>query len=269
MPDDNDTAGKRQLSDAELRQRREAGARPKALTPAALEQRREAAKHSTGPRTEEGKARSSRNAWKHGLRSRAGSLIAQNWSVGAFAKPCRTTCQYHPDNSTPPEHPCTLVLEGATRAGGDCLDKTVYVQAFDRLLDVMRTGKGEDMHEVLAAEAAGAVELLHRLREEVAEHGLVRELPALTKDGDVVQWVNPKTGERETVVGKIIGNPAVAQYTKLLEALGVDLAALLATPAALSKVGERESGEEALAELLGRAFGRVHRRPAVIDGDET
>jgi hypothetical protein len=260
---DNNAKNKRQLSEAQIEQRRNAGKSSKGkkksqytMSDAAVAQRQAAAEKSTGPVTDDGKAASSRNAWKTGLYSRASSLIKQNWAVGAFAKPCRTTCQYHPENPHhEPAHACTLVLEGYTKAGGDCLDKTVYVQAFDGILQTLAEGKADAMHGILAAEAAGALEVLQRLREEIGERGFVIWVPITDKEGN-------KLGE------KPISNPALPHYIKMLESLGINLPELLATPRAVKAVGEQEDQQNALASLLGHALGNVAngRRGRTFEG---
>jgi len=64
------------------------------LTESALEARRKNSKKSTGPKTEKGKAASSKNSWKHGL-------FAQGY-IQNKVKPCKSTC---------PQYPCELVKD--------------------------------------------------------------------------------------------------------------------------------------------------------------
>lgn len=225
--------------------------RPYHMSALALAKRREASKHSTGPRTEEGKAISSRNAYKHGQSSLAPQHILNDWRVGAFAKPCLTTCDYHPDNKSC-RSPCHLVEEGLTGVGGDCLDKTVFVSAFDAILKSI-DGDVEGLNSIMSAEMAGAIELLRNLREEISNKGLVHGVPMINKEGEPV--LNPTTGEM--VIGKYIGNAAIPQYVKLLGELGLSLPEMMVTPKARQSVVDESDKENALALLLGGAFNRV------------
>jgi len=222
------------------------------LSEAELQQRRNAAKKSTGPKTLEGKARSSRNNWKHGLYSKAHNMIKENWSVGAFGKSCKTTCQYHPENpASAVSGACHLVMEGVTSAGGDCLDKTVYLTAFDGLLKTMQTGRAENMHEILAAEAAGVFELLHQLRSSIAADGPVIQQPIINKEGDVVGH-------------KPIINPVIVPYTKMFSELGLNLNEMLSTPKAIVGTEQQEDAQQAMATMLGGALARVGKRKGII-----
>ncbi len=275
MPKKTDKSKKKPLSDAQIKQRVEAGKKRKgkknkngyAMTEKALNQRKAASQLSTGPRTEEGKAISSRDNYRHGMYSRGRAVIESDWSVGAFGKPCQTTCQYHPDNKKiTPAYPCTLVLEGVTKAGGDCMDKTIYVTAFDRLLQSLESGSVESMNEILAAEAAGALEILHSLRKEISEHGFVVRVPAINKDGEPIM---DKAGN--VIITKVLRNPILPDYYKMLDTLGINLPELLATPLANSKIGEVEDGANTLAHLLGAALGNVsngQRRGVTIEHEK-
>ena len=224
--------------------------RPYTLSDAALKQRREASARSTGPRTEDGKAASSRNAYKHGRCSTALHVL-NDWRVGAFGRPCQTTCAYHPDNPNV-AMPCHLVTDGLTKAGGDCLDKTVFVQAFDAILSAMN-GAPESLNEILSGEVAGAMELLRALREEVSRSGLVVGIPLTNREGDVV--LHPKTGEM--IMTKFITNPGIANYIKLLGEMGINLPELLATPRATAAAAKGEPQANAFVEMLGGAMARV------------
>lgn len=249
----SDEKPKRQLSEAEIEQRRAAGRAnaggTKTMTDAALEQRRAAAQLSTGPKTEEGKAASSRNNWKHGLYSQI--TRAPDWMrlvLASGAKPCRSTCDKFES--------CSLVADGLTQPGQNCLDKQVFVEAFDSILATLHSGDVQYSHGLLASQVAGALEVLHKLREEIAENGVMYLLPMTDKDGNHV-------GD------KPISNPALPHYLKLLDVLGINLPELMATPRAVLQRKAEEDAGDAVADLFGRlALAATGRRPGrVVDAD--
>jgi hypothetical protein len=239
MTETPDQLPKRQLSEAELAQRRAASV----LGAAA----------ATGPRTEEGKAVSSRNAWKHGLRSDAWQRMQRRGELPQrmmLGRPCVTTCAYHPDNPNRTEHPCGHVVRGETRAGGDCVDRTVYADAFERVIEAL-DGQMDAMHGLLARQVAEAIEVLHLCKREIAENGIVMEIPAISKESTVVLGPDGKPAP-----GKFISNPALAHYTRLLEVLGINLPELLATPRSKAREQVETDTGDAVQALLGGIFAR-------------
>lgn len=221
-----------------------------------LEQRRAAAALSTGPRTDEGKARSSRNGWKHGMFSAAQSVAFEQGAAGLaklFGKPCRTTCPVHPDNPERTEAPCGLVLSGMCRAGDSCMDKTVYLGAFAALLDAMETGVMDGMQAQLAREGASALQLIDQLRTEIASSGFQHPQYAINKSGEVV--MNPTTGEPLIVGYKV--SPLWPVLIGLIEKMGVSLPEMLATPLSRTRAKLNEDAGTALTTILGSLMQRA------------
>lgn len=231
-------------------------------TAAELQQRRDRAALSTGPRTEEGKARSSRNAWKHGMTSAAARLtFAQSGSASMarlFGKPCVTTCPLHPDNPDV-QHPCSLVLDGLTSAGGSCLDKTVYIHALAALSDAMENGELSSVHAMMAAEGGKVMQLLHELMSEITTKGLMIAQPMVTKLGAVVY-----DREGNMVVAEYRPNPMIPAYIKLLSDFGISLPEMLATPQSRSRAKTGEQAADTFQSLLGGIMQRTKPQAGVL-----
>lgn len=225
------------------------------LTHAELQQRRNAAAMSTGPRTEAGKARSSRNAWKHGMTSAIHHAHFDNGMqslLGATGKPCLTTCPKHPDNPERTGLPCSLVEDGVTSAGGSCLDKQVYVQAFASIIDALESGSMEGMHGLMASEIAAALQMLHELRAQIADQGFVIGIPMIDGDGKVV---TRKDGSE--VMGRYVANPGYPMVIKTLEVLGISLPELLATPQSQARAKVEVEKVDAIQTMMGGIFQRT------------
>lgn len=238
--------------------------KPPGDLPPVSDRKREAnrrnAQLSTGPKTDEGKAASSRNAWKHGLNSAvAKSTFARHGAQAMaklFGKPCLTTCPMHPDN---PEvvHPCSLVLDGITSAGGNCLDKTVFVQSLAAIHDAMAGGEMDGVHAMLAAEGGKVMQLLHETMSEITNNGLMTAVPMVTKEGDVVY-----DREGKIVIADYKPNPMLAVYIKLLGDFGISLPEMLATPQSRARAKVGEDNANAMQTLMGRIAQAAGPMPA-------
>ncbi len=237
--------------------------RPYTLSAAALAQRRRAAPNgnaaslttSTGPVTEAGKAASSRNNWRHGQYSAVHRQhrASAHASVAALGKPCRTTCPVHPDNPDRSEAPCGLVLQGLTQAGGNCLDKTRFVEAFDAIMDAIAGDDDNAMKSLMASELAGNFELVNALKKSIAQDGILVRLPAFDREGKLVYDHDGNIAYRD-----IRAHPALPHLAKFLEVLGVSLPEALATPKSRAAKGTADDLTAGLQSLLGG----IHQRAA-------
>ena len=232
-----------------------------------LEQRRQAASKSTGPRTNEGKARSSRNAWKHGMDSAIHHAHFDNGMqslLGTMGKPCLTTCPKHPDNPNRTVGACSLVLDGVTSAGGSCLDKQVYVQAFASIIDSLEGGSMEGMHGLMASEIAAALQMLHELRAQIADQGFVMGIPMIDDEGNVIT-----RDDGSEVYGKYVSNPGYPMMLKTLEILGISLPELLATPQSQARAKVEHEKVDAMQTMLGGIFQRANANTRALPSPRT
>lgn len=248
---------KKPLTEAQLRQRSNAGKLNRGtkkshytMTEKALKQRRDAqpaaSANTTGPSTPETKAISSRNAWKHGLYSQA--TKAMTWqNMGMLVRPCLSTC---------PKHPCSLVDDGKTQPGGDCLDKTVYLEAFDAIISALHSGDATHGHGMFAAQLAQAVETLQGLRAVLARDGYMVAVPMFDKEGKSI-------GTRYET------HPVMSHYVKMLDTLGINFSEMMMTPRAVSQKKDNEEKVDAFASLMGGLMQRSGGAPVrrTFDGE--
>lgn len=223
---------KRQLSQAELEQRRAAS--------------RKGAAAATGPRTPEGKARSSRNSWKHGLTSAVHKQHfgdGMNALLGSMGKPCLSTC---------PKYPCHAVESEITAPGGVCMDKERYVNTFMAIIDAVENHAMEGVNALMATEVASTLQMLHDMKAKCADLGPMIGIQAITAEGVAVY-----DRENKPVMAKWVPNPGWPVVLKTLEVLGISLPELLATPQ--SKARAKVEGEQvdAVQQLMGGIFQRA------------
>lgn len=190
------------------------------MTPAALAARRQNAQKSTGPKTDEGKEVSSRNAWKHGLHSR-------NRVLG-FGKPCRTTC---------PHYPCSLVDDGETSPGKDCLDKEYLAETMHALSKALETGDLHDLKSVVTLQLGQSLQVIDELQASILQYGVYMKSEKLNKEGVVIGY-------------ELKPNPSLLPLSNLLKAAGVTLPDFMVTPKELNRDKSDRDAVETVADIF-------------------
>ena len=201
--------------------------RPYTLSPAALAARIRNAQLSTGPVTAEGKAATSRNAWKHGLNARRRSLL--------FGKPCKSTC---------PKYPCSLVDDGDVAPGQDCLDKELFLDNLRALEDAATTGHLDGVKQMAAATLGGTVSVIQELQYAILENGVFMKSEKLDKDGKVIGY-------------ELKPNPALLPLGNLLKSAGLTLPDFMLTPREVDRGTTEKEAAKGLAEFFAGASSQL------------
>ncbi len=194
--------------------------RPYTLSPNALAQRRAAAEKSTGPVTPEGKASSSKNAWKHGLHARTRILN--------LGKPCKSTC---------PQYPCTLVDDGATQPGQQCLDKEYMLSCVEAVSRAVSSGDLSGLKDVVSLQLGQSLQVIDELQASILEYGVYMKDEKMNKAGVVIGYA-------------LKPNPSLLPLSNLLKAVGVTLPDFMITPAALEKKKDDENTRKTIADFF-------------------
>ena len=190
-------------------------------------------KLQTGPKTVEGKHKSSRNAIRHGL-------YAQ--SLMSLFKPCLSTC---------PEYPCSLVEEGQTRPGDNCLEKQHFVEVLDAVEKAMRNKDMVDLNDVIALEIASNIDMIRRLKEQILHIG------PLVKSSKIIE-TSSKDGDSSTIEHiEYKANPALAVISKLIADMGLTLGDAMLTPRELARHKIDEKSVETMTERAARLGKRL------------
>ena len=200
------------------------------MSPKAHTARKKNAQLSTGPTSEEGKERSSKNAWKHG-----------EYAQGVFSfleKTCRKTC---------PTYPCSLVDEELVSLGDRCIDKQYMLDAFDAIGNALRANNSENLEELAAFEMAGSFDILNQIKEAIQQDGVLMKEEVFTKNGDHAGY-------------KFKPHPLLNNYRKFLTDLGLTMKDFLLTPKEVAKANNDEESTNAIKTvggLMAEAAGKV------------
>jgi len=190
------------------------------VSAASIEANRQNAKKSTGPRTEEGKSRCRRNAFKHG-----GYAASRIMGLG---KPCKSTCS---------QYPCSLVEEGKCEPGTDCLDKEYLIEACMAIEQALLNRDTTSLNEMVVFELAESIQLIRSLRRDILDDGTTIKSEKFDADGKVIGY-------------EIKVHPALLALPRLQKDFGISLTDFNLTPAAVSRTKATEEAAETLADIL-------------------
>lgn len=200
------------------------------LSPEAIRQRREAA----AARRPGGEG--NRNAWKHGK-------FAQNYIQNKL-KPCLSSC---------PHYPCSLVEEGKTEPGEDCLDKAEVIEAYSAIIDAIKTKQLDDFNDMSALMLAQTLSVISEMLDRIKTDGTLIREPMVDKEGNI-------TGYRYKQ------HPHLEALPKMIANLGLNPGEFLLTPKSKAKVDGEKEAAQTLADLMSAAAKGLQRKD--VKGDD-
>lgn len=198
------------------------------LSSEAIEQRRAAARSPAKAAAMLG----NRNNWRHGM-------YAENF-IGKM-KPCLSTCSHYP---------CSLVDEGKTKPGEDCLDKVEVLQFYRAVHKAVKDKDYEEFNDLAALQIGNTIKVIDMLIED------------LLRDGTVVR--REKYDAKGNLVIEYVTHPSLLALPKLIADLGLTPAEFMITPRAIDKGNTERETAKSLAELMSRA-GKVFKKKPVED----
>lgn len=186
------------------------------ITPEVIEQRRNAGKAPKGDAV-------ARNSWKHGRYSKNKLL--------AMIPPCRTTCR---------DHPCSLVDEGKTKPGGDCLDKQEVIQVFASIMTAIKNrkeGDQEGFEAELGLLNASNLMIYRKIQQAITEDGVMLRDADINKEGEVIGY-------------HLKPHPLILSLIKMSGEMGITPRDLGITPKERARNKSDEKGAESLDKFL-------------------
>lgn len=215
--------------------------RPYTLSPEALRARQQNAQKSTGPRTEEGKARSAQNGkaggWKHGLYSK--SIVRKTFGL------CNKQCE---------KYPCQAVENDETEKGELCLDHDGLPAKIKVLVDAAQNGDIKGVKEINAVLLAMFTEQLERMLLNVHWDGALVKEEMFDKYG--------------TLLGhKLKNHPNIGPIIDGMAKLGITFEDMRLTPKELQRTRDADKDRKTLAEALSAAGRNLATAFREDDGD--
>lgn len=194
------------------------------MSPAALQQRKDAAKNAGAP---EG----NRNSWLHGRFS-----DRLDW----FLKPCQSTCK---------DYPCDHVTSGLCKLGDNCLDAANIVSLFDALSQAALAKDEEDRHAFLSETVFAMAKNYHIL-------SLIQD--SIIDDGvNVIEYDYDKEGN---IIGQNLKlHPSLLALPKLAAQLNVRPEDMMMTPKEITKQATEEQGVSNLKDLLSNIYNPLKK----------
>jgi hypothetical protein len=195
--------------------------RPYTLSPEALKQRKDAANSPAKADAMKG----NRNAWKHG--ENAKGFLRQ------IFRPCKSTCT---------QYPCSLVKEGETEPGEQCIDKVQLAQSLHAFNKALSEGDITDLKDLAAVRLAGGFEVVGQLLQDILQDGTLIKSEKFDKEGGLLGY-------------DLKSHPSLFHLGRLMETLNLSPADFMITPREIAKKETDDEGVKNAADILSRLAG--------------
>ena len=197
---------------------------------------RQAASHSP---SKSASMEGNRNSWKHGN-------YVENF-VNKI-KPCKSTCS---------QYPCTLVQEGETKPGDDCLDKADVISFYRAVHKAIATKELDDFNSLAALQISNTMKIVDMLIEDII------------RDGTVVR--REKHDAKDNLIVEYVTHPSLLALPKLVADLGLNPAEFMITPRAIAREDDDKKDRETITDgftRIARAMGKIKGKGRkTVDGE--